>query len=388
MRRLPIALCAGLALLATSVGTTADAAVLLAPPGSVGFDVSFPQCAGTPPTGGAFGIVGVTDGVAFSANPCLGTQYAGLSSAYPTGLYVNTGNPGPQSSHWPTSPTTTPAQCLTPADPDNPGCAYDYGWSAAADAVTAARTAGITLPGRVWWLDVENDNSWAPSDGDPATPADLQANTADLQGEVDGLFAAGVQQVGIYSTGLQWQQITGGYTTTTAATYQESWSAYLTPRHPLSAAPLWIAGATSQADASANCNTSFTGAPTALAQFSDSADGNADADLVCAAAAPVLAATAPGAPRDPVAKPAKTAGITLSWSAPASDGGAAVTAYRLYRGTVGGHLTYYRTASCTTAACSATDGGAKHDKRYYYRVAAVNAVGTGPTSAWITAEGH
>jgi hypothetical protein len=387
MRRLPLALCAGLTMLATSVGTTADAAVLLAPPGSVGFDVSYPQCASTPPTGGAFGIVGLTDGLAFSANPCLSRQYAALSTTgYPTGLYVNTGNPGPSSSHWPTSPTTTPAKCVTPTDPDDPGCAYDYGWAAAANAVATAQAAGVTVSGRTWWLDVEQDNSWAPNTGAAATAADHQANAADLQGEMDGLYANEVTQVGIYSTDLQWQEITGGLTTTTQSAYVAAWSSYLTPTHALSAAPLWIAGAAGEAGAYTNCSQTFTGAAAALAQYSDAAA--TDADLVCGEAPVAPPATVPGAPRDPVAKPAKTHGVTLSWAAPAGNGGAVVAGYRIYRGTVGGRLSYYRAVSCTTTECSWTDTSAQHDKRYYYRLAAVNAVGTGQTSTWVTAEGH
>jgi len=388
MRRVPMVVCLGLTLLAASIAGPAEAVAGLAPPGSVGYDISYPQGCSFAPPSGEFLIVGVTSGTAFSTNACLAQQYTPASAAgYPTGLYVNTGNPGPQSSHWPTAPTTTPARCLAPTDPDDPGCAYDYGWAAAADAVAQAQVAGITVSGRTWWLDVEHDNSWAPNTGDTATAADHQANTADLQGEMDGLFAAGVAQVGIYSTSLQWQQITGGYTATTESTYATAWASYLTPGHPLSAAPLWIAGATDQAGAYANCSQSFTGAPAVLAQFSDPAAA-VDADLVCGGTPPVPPATAPGAPGDPVARAAKTHGITLSWSAPAADGGDPVTAYRIYRGTVGGHLSYYRTASCTTTECSWTDPGAAHDKRYYYRLAAVNAVGTGPTSTWVTAEGR
>ncbi len=240
----------------------------------------------------------MTDGLAFSANPCLSRQYAALSTTgYPTGLYVNTGNPGPSSSHWPTAPTTTPARCLTAGDPDDPGCAYDYGWAAAADSVAQAQAAGITVSGRTWWLDVEQDNSWAPNSGDTATTADYQANAADLQGEMDGLYAKGVTQVGIYSTDLQWQQITGGLTTTTQSAYVAAWSSYLTPGPALSAAPLWIAGATDEAGAYANCSQTFTGAAAALAQYSDAAD--ADADLVCGGTPVAPPATVPGAPRDP-----------------------------------------------------------------------------------------
>ena len=64
-----------------------------------------------------------------------------------------------------------------------------------------------------------------------------------------------------------------------------------------------------------------------------------------------------------------------------------MTGYVIYRGTSGGHLTAYRTVNCTTASCSWTDSGAVHGKRYYYEVAAVNVVGTGHRSAYVTAKG-
>src|SRR5205823_8961576 len=40
---------------------------------NVGFDISYPQCNGTFPSGGAFGIAGVNGGRLYSSNPCLGT---------------------------------------------------------------------------------------------------------------------------------------------------------------------------------------------------------------------------------------------------------------------------------------------------------------------------
>jgi hypothetical protein len=66
------------------------------------YDVSYPQCGGPLPTNVLFGIVGVNDGIVFSANPCLGAgnsaselQWAGQNAI----LYANTGNPGPSLSH-------------------------------------------------------------------------------------------------------------------------------------------------------------------------------------------------------------------------------------------------------------------------------------------------
>jgi predicted phage tail protein len=71
--------------------------------------------------------------------------------------------------------------------------------------------------------------------------------------------------------------------------------------------------------------------------------------------------------------------VQLSWSAPASNGGAAVTSYNVYRSTTTGAegSTPIKTGVTTT---SFTDNGLTNGTTYYYTVAAVNAVGTGPQS--------
>ena len=89
------------------------------------------------------------------------------------------------------------------------------------------------------------------------------------------------------------------------------------------------------------------------------------------AAAP---AQRPGAPN--LSATADTA-VHLAWSAP-SDGGAAITAYNLYRGTVAGATTLYKSLGNVTSYDDATVTGGT---RYYYRVAAVNSVGEGTQSS-------
>ncbi len=97
---------------------------------------------------------------------------------------------------------------------DDPGCSYEYGRAAANEALQSAATAlsgGTVSPTTVtWWLDVEGSrtpgqpgNTWVGSG---------RSNTADLQGFIDALWAAGVPEVGLYSTSYQWNDITGGYT--------------------------------------------------------------------------------------------------------------------------------------------------------------------------------
>ena len=72
--------------------------------------------------------------------------------------------------------------------------------------------------------------------------------------------------------------------------------------------------------------------------------------------------------------------MTLKWSAPASNGGRPVTSYVVYRSTTSGHESAYGTVNCTASTCTATDTGTRSRTVYYYTVAAVNAIGTGPQS--------
>lgn len=246
---------------------------------NVGYDISYPQCGGAFPSGGAFGIVGVNDGRPFSANPCLGVgssaselQWAGMNA----GLYANTADPGPAlSTHWPNG-QTAPKQCNTTSNPgsDTPECHYDYGWNAAADGYQDAVSAYVALGwaptgsthtpvGNEWWLDVETANSWT------STPS---LNIQALEGEVDYLSSAGAANVGFYSSLSAWQTITGS----TAA-----FGSY----------PSWVAGATSLTDAQSRCGgAGFTGGGIALAQF---VSGGVDNDYHCATQPALQFATQP-----------------------------------------------------------------------------------------------
>lgn len=273
MRSLRVAVVLALAFASAVVAPPAEAAPRFAPVGSVGYDISYPQCGKAVPTGGAFAVIGINGGRNFSANPCLASQYAWAKTLqYPAMAYVNSGNPGPVSTNWPAPMTAEGGALCVDGTVDDDGCAYIYGRRAAAAAVQFATAAGVERD-TTWWLDVESANSW---DGDGA------ANAADLQGMYDYLRSSGIAQVGIYSTGLQWGQITGGYTTATAAAYRERWAPHFAPKYPLTAGPNWVAGVTATA-AARNCSQSFTGGPTMLAQY---IANNLDHNIVCGAARP------------------------------------------------------------------------------------------------------
>jgi PKD repeat protein len=74
--------------------------------------------------------------------------------------------------------------------------------------------------------------------------------------------------------------------------------------------------------------------------------------------------------------------VALSWTAPASDGGVAITSYRVYRGTTSGAETLLTSGGCSGLGnvTTCTDGGLTNGQTYYYKVSAVNGIGEGGQS--------
>ena len=93
--------------------------------------------------------------------------------------------------------------------------------------------------------------------------------------------------------------------------------------------------------------------------------------------------TVPGTPAAPTGTSAN-ASVALSWSAPASNGGSAVTGYQVQVSTSAAG-SYASAAGCTSAATSAsttcTATGLTNGTAYYFKIAAINAAGTGTQSA-------
>jgi hypothetical protein len=264
-----------------------------------GFDLSYPQCGATFPTGQAFGALGVTGGRANNANPCLGphpdlssselywaqARSSGAGGVAKSSLYANTADPGNMYNGqvvttWPTSGTTPYGDCTTTVVvvngvPFNLGenseaCAWEYGYQRARyafglassavgsinDALAAqGSTRGIPPANSYpWWLDVETGNTWqSGSHG-------IAMNNADIRGMLAELRGQGVSMTGVYSTSYQWNAIAGG--------------AGLG-----SAVPDWVAGSLSESQAASLCGrTGFTGGPVKLAQYPV---GSLDGDAAC-----------------------------------------------------------------------------------------------------------
>jgi hypothetical protein len=228
------------------------------PSGSVGFDVSFPQCvqdlgsfdqspSGEPPQ---FAVIGVTGGRPFTQNRCLAAEYETVvGNGYAPSFYLNVSAPRNLGSaqSW--------AVPDHPCDPGDTQCeSYSYGWSAAQDAADYAQMAIASVGGpdpTGWWLDVETGNYWS---------TDQSANDQVIQGALDYLVGNGNgATVGIYSVQSMWNRIAG-----------------LSFR-PL--IPTWLAGARSFGSAPRMCApTSFTGGPVALVQVTIAGH---DWDYVC-----------------------------------------------------------------------------------------------------------
>ena len=103
----------------------------------------------------------------------------------------------------------------------------------------------------------------------------------------------------------------------------------------------------------------------------------AQSNEASATATPPPPITVASAPQNLSAAPAKGKGVQLSWATPASNGGSAITGYRIYRGTASGGETLLTSVGVVT---SYKDASTIRGTVYYYRIVAINSVGDSPFS--------
>jgi hypothetical protein len=201
-----------------------------------GNDISWPQCSpanatetGPLPGDSAFGIVGTQNGRPNTANPCLNRQWTwALGRPEAPMQYLLSGNPGPRFCGNSAKRQLPASECrrwkrgsLADASKDprpcsgakqDDGCAYDYGYQAALNALANADAAQVTLVPVTWWIDVEPTGYFRTESNRKAQ------NVIALQGTRDALLTRPdrVARVGIYASPGEWATITAKDTTTFA----------------------------------------------------------------------------------------------------------------------------------------------------------------------------
>jgi hypothetical protein len=223
----------------------------------IDLSASADSCSTPLPAGTAFAVIRATNGQPFHSadSTCFTTDVteAAQLPAEPE-YYLNLADPGKASAgNWDNG---GPKACQVAHDFDA-GCAYDYGYEAARQAVDFATANGM-VPGSRWWIDIEPGNSWGSHD--LSVPGHVAANVADIRGALHYLSARGLP-AGVYTETAWWIEITGapgGFTHV----------------------PVWGGGADSRANARANCKAvSITGGPALLAQWFTTVA--ADHDVAC-----------------------------------------------------------------------------------------------------------
>jgi hypothetical protein len=107
-----------------------------------------------------------------------------------------------------------------------------------------------------------------------------------------------------------------------------------------------------------------------------------------ASVTPTASATVPGAPTSPIASQQTVqtpTGLKLSWTAPASNGGSAITNYSIKYDTVLANMPTDTPVLTGSTATTFNINGLISGATYYFQVAAVNAIGTGPYSDIVSA---
>ncbi|GAA5023163.1 hypothetical protein GCM10023258_14180 [Terrabacter aeriphilus] len=316
IRRLALVPLAAIGLvLALLVAPVAQAAVL------VGNDVSWPQCpASFPPTTSQFLVVGLTNGLPFTRNPCVATQVEWAADhAKPTQAYTMAG--------FPTSAQLTAYGSAGPwSATTRGGRLSNVGYAEGTYAAATIRSVSGWSP-RMVWIDVEP----RPAQPWPTGTALRRAENRDVvEGLMRGLRDAG-RSYGLYSYNSGWQEIVG------------SWR--------LPGVPVWAAsGRLDYPDEALDKCTqpSFSGGPVRLSQWVNDA-GTLDYDRTCEPYAfttlPVPAATLSNS----------TADFDGDWRNDVVARWAATGQLKLYSGTGTGSLALGRTIGTGWGGMSALE---------------------------------
>lgn len=165
---------------------------------NLGYDLSFNTTV-YPSEFFHFGVIGVTAGKALVDNKRLASEIAWshVSSAGIPTVYMNLNAPygstvagnigGPKTCAPRPAGSSEPTACE----------GYNYGYNAAAHSYAYTQSNGLTPV--LWWLDIEDANSWS---------ADVSVNDATIQGAIDYLNSRGAR-VGLYSVPYMWKAIAG-----------------------------------------------------------------------------------------------------------------------------------------------------------------------------------
>jgi PKD repeat protein len=145
----------------------------------------------------------------------------------------------------------------------------------------------------------------------------------------------------------------------------------------------WNFGDGSAASTAQNPSHTYSnaGTYTATLTVTDSSSPAKTATANVTITASPIAGSPPGPPTGLTGRPGNGQ-VSLSWTAPASNGGVQISSYRVYRGTTSGGETLVTNGGCSGlgAVTSCADTGLTNGQTYYYKVSAVNAIGEGTKS--------
>ena len=139
--------------------------------------------------------------------------------------------------------------------------------------------------------------------------------------------------------------------------------------------PTWLAFTDSTRTFAGTPATADTGTVSVKVTASDSNGGSVSNEFDI-----TVAATVPGAPTGLTATASGTSTINLSWTAPASDGGSAITSYKIEDSSDGGSTWFDLVVGISSTTTTYVHTGLAAGTTRHYRVSAINIIGTGLSS--------